>query len=103
MPELRCTADVVVELGGGRRVAVEVEGPGRLLTNHPHTETRTGPAELLRRQLERVLGSGNVVGVSYWAWEELGGDRGRQEAWLGGRLLERLGAGGEGGGEGKSR
>ncbi len=97
--ELRCTADAVVELGGGRRVVVEVEGPGRLLTNHPHTETRTGPAELLRRQLERVLGSGNVVGVSYWAWEELRGDRGRQEVWLAARLAEGQAAGGEGGGE----
>ncbi len=97
--KLRCTVDAVVELGHGRRVAVEVEGPGRWLANHPHTRTRTGPAEMRRRQLERVLGVGNVVVVPCWAWEELGGDRGRQEAWLAARLVEGRGAAGvEGGG-----
>ncbi len=49
VPELQCTMDAVVELGGGRRVAVEVDGPGRWLTKHPHTQTRTGPTELRMR------------------------------------------------------
>ncbi len=86
LPELPYCVDFLVEMADGRRLAVEVEGPGQLLANHPHTGTRTGPAELRRRQLERVLGAGCVLGVRYWEWEELGGERGRQEAWLGARL-----------------
>ncbi len=100
LTELQCCVDFSVELAGGRRLAVEVEGPGQLLGNHPDTGTRTGPAELRRRQLERVLGAGNVVGVPYWEWEELGGERERQEAWLGARLAAGMCAseGGAGGG-----
>lgn len=48
-----------VELGGGRRVAVEVEGRGAFLANGPHT----GAAQLRRQQLVRCFGAANVLYV----------------------------------------
>ncbi len=71
---------LLVELVGGRRLAVEVEGLEAFLANEPHTRTRTGAAQLRARQLERVLGEGNVVWVSIGACSQVAGDDGREEA-----------------------
>ncbi|PNH09529.1 hypothetical protein TSOC_003854 [Tetrabaena socialis] len=85
--------DVVVELAGGRWVAVEVDGPWHFLANDPHTRDRNGPTQLRDRQLGRLFGAGNVVSVPYWEWCELRNDRGREEEYLAMRVLG-LGAGG---------
>ncbi|PNH02163.1 hypothetical protein TSOC_011886 [Tetrabaena socialis] len=77
--------DVVVELGGGRRVAVEVDGPTHFLANDPHTRTKDGSTQLRDRQLGRLFGAGNVLSVPYWEWYELRGDGSRK-----GRYLLRL-------------
>ncbi len=77
-------ADVEVELEGGRVVAVLVDGARHLLGNDP--STRDGHIQLRNRQLQRVYGEGNVVGVSAVEWEALGGDLGRQEELLRGLL-----------------
>ncbi|GFR41421.1 hypothetical protein Agub_g2106 [Astrephomene gubernaculifera] len=82
---LCCRVDVVVELAGGRRVAVEVDGPWHFLANHPHTGTKTGRTQLRDRQLERVFGAGNVVSVPYWEWDALRRGKERQH-YLGGLL-----------------
>ncbi|KAG2497834.1 hypothetical protein HYH03_004104 [Edaphochlamys debaryana] len=66
-------ADVVVELAGGRRVAVEVDGPSHFLANRPRDPTAVdGPTELRNRQLGRVFGSGNVLSVPHWWWYNKG-------------------------------
>ncbi|PNH02195.1 hypothetical protein TSOC_011857 [Tetrabaena socialis] len=74
--------DVVVELAGGRRVAVEVDGPTHFLANGSHTSARNGSTQLRDRCLVRAFGAGNVASVPYWEWRELGGDTGRQEEYL---------------------
>ncbi|PNH09528.1 hypothetical protein TSOC_003855 [Tetrabaena socialis] len=56
--------DVVVELAGGRRVAVEVDGPWHFLANDPHTREQNGPTQLRDRQLKRQFGAGNVLGMA---------------------------------------
>ncbi|GFR41293.1 hypothetical protein Agub_g1968 [Astrephomene gubernaculifera] len=75
--ELCCRVDVVVEVAGGKRVAVEVDGPSHFLANHPHTRTKNGPTQLRDRQLEWVFRAGNVVSVPYWEWNKLKGREGR--------------------------
>ncbi|GFR41510.1 hypothetical protein Agub_g2204, partial [Astrephomene gubernaculifera] len=82
---LCCRVDVVVELAGGRRVVVEVDGPWHFLANHPHTRTKDGSTQLRDRQLERVFGAGNVVGVPYWKWDELKAGK-EQEQYMWGLL-----------------
>ncbi len=82
---------VEVRLEGGRAVAVLVDGPDIVMANQP--QERVGGALLHRRQLQRVYGEGNVVGVSVAEWEALGGDVGRQEGLL--RTLLLQGAGGQ--------
>ncbi|KAG2497824.1 hypothetical protein HYH03_004094 [Edaphochlamys debaryana] len=69
VPRLGRAVDVVVELAGGRRVAVEVDGPSHFLANRPRDPTAVdGPTELRNRQLGRVFGAGNVLSVPYWEW-----------------------------------
>lgn len=77
---------VEVRLQGGRLMAVVVDGHKRLLANAPHL--RDGHAQLRLRQLQRVYGEGNVVGVSAVEWEALGGDLRRQEELLRGLLVK---------------
>ncbi|PNH09525.1 hypothetical protein TSOC_003850 [Tetrabaena socialis] len=74
--------DVVVELAGGRRVALEVDGPWHFLANELHTRDRDGSTQLRDRQLERLFGVGNMVSVPYWEWGQLGRDEGAQEGYL---------------------
>lgn len=61
--ELRCAVGVMVEIEGGRRVAVEVEEQEEHIANEPYTHMRMGAAQLRFRQLTRVLRWGNVVRV----------------------------------------
>ncbi|PNH12701.1 hypothetical protein TSOC_000343 [Tetrabaena socialis] len=74
--------DVVVELAGGRRVAVEVDGPTHFMANDPHMRVRDGPTQLRDRQLGRLFGAGNVVSVPHWEWREMRRDGGREEGYL---------------------
>ncbi|PNH01278.1 hypothetical protein TSOC_012847 [Tetrabaena socialis] len=74
--------DVVVELAGGRRVAVEVDGPMHFMANDPHTRYLNGATQLRDRQLEWLFGAGNVVSVPYWEWDRVRRDRGREEGYL---------------------
>ncbi|PNH02426.1 hypothetical protein TSOC_011602 [Tetrabaena socialis] len=78
--------DVVVELAGGRRVAVEVDGPTHFLANDPHTKSCNGPTKLRDRCLGRLFGAGNVASVPYWQWDELRRDKVLQEEYLLGLL-----------------
>ncbi|KAG2497904.1 hypothetical protein HYH03_004169 [Edaphochlamys debaryana] len=69
--ELCRVVDVFVELAGGRRVAVEVDGPSHFLANRPRDLTAVeGSTALRNRQLERVFGRGNVLSVPWWEWAE---------------------------------
>ncbi len=78
---------VEVRFGDGRAAAVLLDSPrAHRLANLPHV--RQGGAQLRYRQLERVYGEGNVVGVSGQEWEALGGDMGRQEELLRALLLQ---------------
>ncbi|PNH03574.1 hypothetical protein TSOC_010352 [Tetrabaena socialis] len=77
--------DVVVELAGGRRVAVEVDGPWHFLANEPYKHVRAGPTQLRDRQLRRAFGAANVMSVSYLDLRAL-----RGEAWREERYLQRL-------------
>ncbi|PNH01626.1 hypothetical protein TSOC_012471 [Tetrabaena socialis] len=79
--------DAVVGLAGGRRVAVEVDGPWHFMANEPHARTKNGRTQLRDRLLERLFGAGNVAGVPYWEWKVLQDDPEREE----GYLLRRLG------------
>ncbi len=80
---LRCRrVELLVELASGRRVAVEVEGREAFLANEPHTRTRVGAGQLRRRQLERALGEGSVVGLDMEAWSQVAGDEGREDAFM---------------------
>ncbi|KAG2497928.1 hypothetical protein HYH03_004190 [Edaphochlamys debaryana] len=64
-------ADVVVELVGGRRVAVEFDGPTHFFANRPRESKAVDGSTLARnRQLERVFGAGNVLSVPWWQWAE---------------------------------
>ncbi|KAG2497826.1 hypothetical protein HYH03_004096 [Edaphochlamys debaryana] len=55
VPGLGRAADVVVELAGGRRVAVEADGPWHYFANRPRDPTAVdGPTELRNRQLGRA-------------------------------------------------
>ncbi|KAG2499140.1 hypothetical protein HYH03_002723 [Edaphochlamys debaryana] len=72
-------ADVLVELADGRRVAVEVDGPTHFLASHPHhPKAVDGSTKLRDRQLERVLGAGNVLSVPWWEWNALKKKRARR-------------------------
>ncbi|PNH12398.1 hypothetical protein TSOC_000704 [Tetrabaena socialis] len=73
--------DMVVELAGGRRVAVEVDGPWHFMANDPHMRAPGGATQLRDRQLARLFGAGNVVSVPYWEWE-VHGAGGREEGYL---------------------
>ncbi|GFR50855.1 hypothetical protein Agub_g13139 [Astrephomene gubernaculifera] len=68
--------DIVLEVEGGRRMALEIYGPSNFLANH--RPTKTGPTQLRDRQLERVFGAGNVVSVPYWEWGKLQGPKARE-------------------------
>lgn len=82
-----CWVHVEVRFGDSRAVAVLLDRPGEhRLGNLPHV--REGGAQLRYRQLERVYGGGNVVGVCVDEWEALAGDMGRQEELLRGLLLQ---------------
>ncbi|KAG2497845.1 hypothetical protein HYH03_004112 [Edaphochlamys debaryana] len=70
VPGLGRAADVVVELAGGRRVVVEVDGPWHFLANRPRNpDAIVGRTELRNRQLGRVFGAGNVLSVPFWEWD----------------------------------
>ncbi len=104
--QLRSRVDMVVECEGGRKVAVEVDGPLHFFANRPYTTLRDGTTALRDRQLERVYGQGNLVRVPYWEWSVVQGDRAQREAYLLGLLcgagcgveVEREGMGSGGGG-----
>ncbi|KAG2497856.1 hypothetical protein HYH03_004122 [Edaphochlamys debaryana] len=67
VPELCRVADVVVELAGGRRVVVEVDGPWHFLANRPKdAAAMDGSTELRNRQLGRVFGE--VHSIPFWDW-----------------------------------
>ncbi|GFR50854.1 hypothetical protein Agub_g13137 [Astrephomene gubernaculifera] len=68
---------IVLEVEGGRRMAVEIYGPLNFLACHRHP--KTGPTKLRDRQLERVFGAGNVVSVPYWDWSKLRGPKAREQ------------------------
>ncbi len=74
--ELGRAVGVLMELEGGRRVAVEVEGREEFLANEPHTRTRVGAAQLRRRQLVRCFGAANVLYVQ--PSPTVGGSHGEQ-------------------------
>ncbi len=78
--------DFEVRLGTGSTVAVVVYGIGGQLANQPNMQD--GGVQLFNRQLQRVYGEGNVVGVSVAEWEGLGGDVGRHEELLWALLLQ---------------
>ncbi|KXZ42980.1 hypothetical protein GPECTOR_108g175 [Gonium pectorale] len=92
LPDLGRSVGAVVGLAGGRQVAVEVDGPGRFLAGGEQQQqrqrrrTRDGVTQLRDRQLGRALGPDNVLSVPYWEWDELGGNRVAQEAYLVRRL-----------------
>ncbi|KAG2497857.1 hypothetical protein HYH03_004123 [Edaphochlamys debaryana] len=68
VPGLGRAADVVVELAGGRRVAVEVDGPSHFLANRARDpDAIDGSTELRNRQLGRLFGQ--VVSVLFAEWE----------------------------------
>ncbi|KAG2499139.1 hypothetical protein HYH03_002722 [Edaphochlamys debaryana] len=72
-------ADVLVGLADGRRVAVEVDGPSHFLASHPQNPRAVdGGTKLRNRQLERVLGAGNVLSVPWWEWNALKKKRARR-------------------------
>ncbi|KAG2497938.1 hypothetical protein HYH03_004200 [Edaphochlamys debaryana] len=75
--------EAVVELAGGRCVAVVTAGKPEHFANDPHRCTLTGVVELRVRQLGRVPGFSHVRLVPYWEWEEAkaGGEAG-QRAYL---------------------
>ena len=57
--------DAVVEVGDGRRVAVEVDGPTHFIQRLP-----TGSTTLKHRQVT-IVDCVEVVSVPYWEWDEL--------------------------------
>ncbi|KXZ52956.1 hypothetical protein GPECTOR_8g33 [Gonium pectorale] len=82
LPQLGRSVDAVVELEGGRRLVVEVDGPSHFLANGEHRRTKDGSTQLRDRQLERVFGRGNVLSVPYWEWDALRGGKAAQEEYL---------------------
>ena len=56
--------DMVVECGGGRRIAIEVDGPSHFVGRDP-----TGSTLLKRRQLQHL--GWRLVSVPYWEWDAL--------------------------------
>ncbi|KXZ52923.1 hypothetical protein GPECTOR_8g30 [Gonium pectorale] len=93
LPQLGRSVDAVVELEGGRRLAVAVDGPTHFLANGEHWRTKDGRTQLRDRQLERVFGRGNVLSVPYWEWDALRGGKAAQEDYLWRVLLGLPGAG----------
>ncbi len=55
------------------QVAIEVDGPMHYTSNR--LTVKLPRARLRDRQLERVLGRGNLVCVPYWEWDALGTDQ----------------------------
>ncbi|KXZ52803.1 hypothetical protein GPECTOR_8g19 [Gonium pectorale] len=94
--QLGRSVDAVVELEGGRRLAVEMDGPTHFLANCEHRRTKDGSTQLRDRQLERVFGRGNVLSVPYWEWNALRGGKAAQEEYLCRLLLRGLGGSGNG-------
>ncbi|KAG2497886.1 hypothetical protein HYH03_004152 [Edaphochlamys debaryana] len=64
----RC-ADALVELAGGRRVAVAAVRRACVFANAPYDRTVVGPIALSVRQVGHSLGAGNLASVPYWEWE----------------------------------
>ncbi|KXZ52911.1 hypothetical protein GPECTOR_8g29 [Gonium pectorale] len=91
LPQLGRSVDAVVELEGGRQLAVEVDGPSHFLANGEHRRTKDGSTQLRDRQLERVFGRGNVLSVPYWEWRALRGGKVAQEEYLCSLLMLGLG------------
>ncbi len=86
VPQVLRWLDLEVRLQGGRAVALMVHGTGSVLANQPGV--LVGGTQFYRRQLQRVYGEDNVVGVSAQEWEGLGGDVQRQGALLRALLLQ---------------
>ncbi len=89
VPQVCRWADVDLRLEGGRAVAVMVHTQSSALANQ--TGVPLGITLFCRRQLQRVYGEGNVVGVFAQEWDSLGGDVGRQGTLLRALLLQRGG------------
>ncbi|KXZ52868.1 hypothetical protein GPECTOR_8g25 [Gonium pectorale] len=87
LPQLGRSVDAVVELEGGRQLAVEVDGPTHFLANGEHGRTKNGSTQLRDRQLERVFGRGNVLSVPYWEWHQKLGNTVEREEYLSRLLL----------------
>ncbi len=68
-------------------VAVEVDGPTHFLGNKPYDCTKDAPTQLRDRQLARVFGQGNVVGIPYWEWRALQGHKAAEEQYVWGLLV----------------
>jgi len=56
--------DIVVDCGGGRLIAIEVDGPSHFVGRDP-----TGSTLLKRRQLQHL--GWRLVSVPYWEWDAL--------------------------------
>eukprot|EP00198_Chlamydomonas_reinhardtii_P010408 XP_001699745.1 predicted protein [Chlamydomonas reinhardtii] len=76
--------DIYVWLSDGREVAIEVDGPMHYTSNR--LIVKLPRARLRDRQLERVLGRGNLVCVPYWEWDALGTDQTTKCAYLARKL-----------------
>ncbi|KAG2497862.1 hypothetical protein HYH03_004128 [Edaphochlamys debaryana] len=68
---LGCRVDVVLELSGGRRVAVEVDGPWHYMANGQHLQAETGGTVMRNRQLRRIFGATNLVVVPFYEFRAL--------------------------------
>ena len=66
------------------QVAIEVDGPMHYTSNR--LIVKLPRARLRDRQLERVLGRGNLVCVPYWEWDALGTDQTTKCAYLARKL-----------------
>ena len=71
------SVDILAELPGGRRVAVEVDGPSHFTRTRPYTQLG---ATRLRNRLLRVRVP-RMVQVPYYEWNDLK-SKGEREAYL---------------------
>eukprot|EP00198_Chlamydomonas_reinhardtii_P013223 XP_001702560.1 predicted protein of CLR family [Chlamydomonas reinhardtii] len=92
VPELTFRVDLLVTLAGGRRLAVEVDGPHHYMANPPYNQMHDGSTEIRNRQLEFVLGADGVITVPHWEWLRLRHSPELKEAYLA-RRLQGLNAG----------